>query len=111
MLHSIDGRRRRYKYLRSGSPEGKKGHGGRVEGHHIEDELSADDRVTSTKSSIGQWQISTPASQTAQSGNKIERRSGTRHQLVDDALDANSKFPSTKDRENQTESGRSFGYF
>jgi len=33
-------RRRRYNYLRGGSPEGKKGHGGRVEGHHVVNELS-----------------------------------------------------------------------
>ena len=29
-------------YLRRGDPKGEEGHGGRVEGHHVGDELSVD---------------------------------------------------------------------
>ena len=101
-IQSRGERRRRYNYLRSGSPEGKKGHGGRVEGHHVESELSAD--LTSTKSLV--WamaRMSTPDSQNVQELQQIERRSSTSWRMTL-FIDANSKFPWTKDRENSRES-------
>ena len=111
-IQSRGERWRRYNYLRSGSPEGKKGHGGRVEGHHVQSELSAD--VTSTKSLV--WamaRMSTPDLQNVQERQQIERRSGTswwmRRSLTPTRSFLGRKI--ARIRENQTESDRSFGYF
>ena len=40
MMQTANADSRPTNYLRSGDPKGEEGHGGRVEGHHVGDELS-----------------------------------------------------------------------
>ena len=64
-------------YLRSGDPKGEEGHGGRIEGHHDVDELSADKRNTATKGLKAVWNIAPVFAWGATAGGAIATQQST----------------------------------